>query len=259
MEQEIRQGTALKEALRKLLEKYGISAPQPYSLCWDDLPIGSLRLLPGNLFMESALAHRDVPLLSWRTRRTFRELRQIVGEAVVENACLLRFSYFAPPGHGSLASLVYREIDLFEYIGGGKVESVFAVWGGRHTVNLIVKAFSGLLGCIEISLQLPPGVLPQERHEVIGRRGTACDRVVDTQVPQHSVYFFGRGGDQQYTDTDGELFDFDQQATDHVRGALELFKSPGLKDVWMDQHRHLVEVVRASIESGRTVRKVVIS
>ena len=137
--------------------------------------------------------------------------------------------------------------------------SVFAVWEGQRTANLIVKLDNGVLCSIEISLQLPPGSAFQERHEIIGRRGSASDRVVDTQVPQHSVYYFSAAGEEQYTDTDTELFGFSDEAIEHIRGALEIYKHPDLSAVWTRQHHHLVKIVRAAAASGEKHEKIMIS
>jgi len=53
---------------------------------------------------------------------------------------------------------------------------------------------------------LPVGTAMIDRHELIAGRGVACDRVVDTQVPQDSIYALTGDGERRYTDTDAELF-----------------------------------------------------
>src|SRR5690606_12979144 len=96
----------------------------------------------------------------------------------------------------------------------------------------------------------------QERHEIIGRRGTASDRVVDTQVNQHSISFFQQHGPQHYTDTDMELFGFNPQETELIRGAWALYNDAGLRGVWREQHLHLVQVVEAAVASGEKNQKI---
>jgi len=258
MEQEITKKETMEDALTGLLGKYGIPAPWPFHLSPGGMA-GGHRLLPGNQLMESRLESDDIPLLSWRVKRPFEELRKIVKETVVEQVCLLRFSCLAAPEYGPLAALIYREADLCEYIGGGKTESVFAVWDDQRSVNLVIRLDTGILCSIELSLQLPRGSSLKDRHEIIGRRGTASDRVVDTQVPQHSIYHYTETGDQCYTDTDMELFGFDDGEIEHVRSAFEACKSPQLRSEWASQHQHLIKVVQAAIISGEKREKVMIS
>lgn len=258
MEKENIAKQTMEDALTRLLEKYGIPVTLPVHLSWVEAA-GAYRLLPGNQLMESTLASNDTPLLSWRVKRPFQELRKIVQDAVVEQVCLLRFSCLAAPEYGSLAALIYREADLCEYIGGGKIASVFAVWDGQRSVNLIVRLDTGLLCSIEISSQLPPDSALKDRHEIIGRRGTASDRVVDTQVPQQSIYYHTATGGQCYTDTDMELFGFDDGEIEHIRSAFELLKNAHLRSEWTHQHRHLIQVVQAAITSGEKNEKILIA
>jgi len=245
MEKNVIKKMTMEEALESLLEKYGLTANKPFPLT------------PGYRLLDDPSSTTDVPLLPWRASRPFIELRNIVENQVVEHPCLFRFSCLASREQGaSLQALIYREADLFEYIGGGKIASVFAVWDASRSVNLILKLDNGRLCSVEISRQLPPDTVMQERHEIIGRRGTASDRVVDTQVNQHSISFFRQDGTQQYTDTDMELFGFNPQETELIRGAWALYNDAGLRDVWRNQHIHLVQVVEAAVASGEKNQKI---
>ncbi len=247
-----------EQALAGLLDKYGITTNDSYVLSRERRKEGSTVLLSGYELIDREEAPGEVPLLSWRVGRSFTELRKMVADSVVEHACLLRFSCLASPDGWPLPALLYREADLCEYIGGGKTASVFAVWDQQRTANVILKLDTGLLCSIEISLQLPAGSALQERHEIIGRRGTASDRVVDTQVPQQSVYLFGTEGEKRYTDTDMELFGFGANEAGQIRAAFEMYRTPGLREVWAAQHRRLVKVVKAAAASAEQREKIMI-
>lgn len=258
-EMDITTSQPMERALQDLLDKYGITTNERFVLTESSNIPGALHLLPGYELIDPAPNPAEVPLLSWRVRRSFTELRKIVEDAVVEHVCLLRFSCLASTNGWSLHELIYREVDLCEYITGGKTNSVFAVWEGRRSVNIILSLNTGVLCSVEISLQLPAGADLQERHEIIGRRGTAGDRVVDTQAPQQSVYCFTQSGDSRFTDTDMELFGFNPGQTEHIRGAFEVYRFPALRAAWTAQHRHLTNVVRAAATSGEIRQKVTIS
>ena len=65
-----------------------------------------------------------------------------------------------------------------------------------------------------------------DKHEIIAQKGVICDRAVDTQVPQSSIYIFGSDGNREtYTDVDAELFGLNVLDCARVRAAFEIAKS----------------------------------
>lgn len=246
----------MEDALTGLLQKYGIEVNERFSLCFSRSTVDATHLLPGYEFINSTPDARNVPLLSWRVQRSFLELRKIVEEEVVEEICLLKFSFNSSLDKWSLPYLIYREMDLCEFITGGKIKSVFAVLENEKYVNIIAKLNTNVLCSFEINLQLPHGAESQEKHEIIGRRGIACDRVVDTQVSQHSIYCFKREKNECYTDTDFELFEFSPKQREQIRGAFEVYRNPDLRFKWMDQHSHLIKVIEAVFISGQRRQKM---
>ena len=62
---------------------------------------------------------------------------------------------------------------------------------------------------------------PKDKHEIIARRGTACDVVVDAQLRQESIYFFGKEN-KAVTDVDFEIFGLSPEDTATVRFAFGL-------------------------------------
>lgn len=248
----------MEKALKNLLDQYGIAVKEDFSFTEAENTIGIDGLIAGYKLNGLALAAEEVPLLMWRVRRSFTELRKIVQEATVEDVCLLRFSYYGAAGEDSIANLIYQKLDLCEYITGSEIKSVFATWSNQEAVNIIAKLNSGVICSIEINLQLPEGALLQERHEIIGRRGTACDRVVDTQIQQHSIYCFTKDEDYAYTDTEMELYGLSVKQIELIRAAFELCKNKELKDIWLDQHQHLENLLKAVITSGKIREKVLI-
>ena len=147
-------------------------------------------LLPGYCFENSVTEANEIPLLSWRAKRKFVELKKIVADTVIEDICLLRFLSMGCPDKWSLYSLVYRELDIVEFIGNARIVSVNAVFAGEEAGNIILKLDNGALCSIEVGIQMPQGSKLLDRHEIIARRGVASDRVVDSQVPLSSIYSF---------------------------------------------------------------------
>ena len=79
---------------------------------------------------------------------------------------------------------------------------------------------------------LPENTDEIDRHEIIARRGVASDRVVDTQVPQASIYKFTAEGEERFTDTDTELFGFEQEEILLVRAAYAVLCDMKLAKAW---------------------------
>ena len=126
----------------------------------------------------------------------------------------------------SLRNLLYRELDLCEFLGKSEIRSAFAVVSGGRTANVLIKLADGKSVSIECSAALPEKTSPLDRHEIIARRGIACDRVVDTQVPQSSIYLFRDGEETRYTDIDSELYGLENKEIWIVRAAFAVVKTP---------------------------------
>ncbi len=239
----------IEKALTGLLEKYNIKPPQSFHLYKDSNP-DVLNLLPGYVFADPILEKNQIPLLTWRVKRKFIELKKIVADSVIENVCLFRFCCMGSKNKWSLFSLLYREMDLFEFIGNGKIISVQSVISDDQVGNVILLLDNDALCSIEAGIQMPPDTPLIERHEIIAQRGVASDLVVDTNVPQSSIYCYTNKGEFRYTDVDMELYGFDDMQIDHIRSAFLVLKSPGLSEQWKQQHKHLVTLVRMVFESN---------
>ena len=246
-----------EKALSGLLEKYNIKPPQSFRLYKDNNP-DVINLLPGYAFVDPKLEKNQIPLLAWRFRRKFVELKKIVEDSVIENVCLFRFCCMGSKDKWLLSSILYREMDLLEFIGNGKIISVQAVVSEDQVSNVILRLDNDALCSIEAGIQMPPDTPLIDRHEMIAQRGVACDLVVDTNVPQSSIYCYTNEGEFRYTDTDMELYGFDDLQIDHIRSAFQVLKNPHLTKKWQQQHNHLVNLVRMVFESNSKREKIIL-
>lgn len=247
----------IEEALKGLLEKYNVRPSVPFNLTGKGSN-GNLTLLPGFMFSDSPPEQNQIPLLPWRSRRKFIELKKIIADTVIENPCLFRFCFMENKNEWTLSSVLYREMDLFEFIGNGKIISIQAVFSDNEAGNVILRMDNGAICSIEAGTQIPAGMLPVERHEIIAQRGVASDLVVDSQVPHSSVYCYTREGEKRYTDTDMELYGFTETETDHIRSAFEVLKNPDLITEWKNQHAHLKKLIGLAFESDIKHERIII-
>lgn len=245
----------VENALMYLMNKYNIQPSGPIQL-YGPVQQDVLSLQPGYKFLDTWQRKNEIPLLIWRMKRKFTELKKIVLDSVIEEICLFRISCMGSRDKWSLAKLLYREMDLLEFIGNGKIVSIQAIFNKDRAGNVILKLDNDILCSIEVNIQLPVDSTLQDRHEIIGRRGVASDLVVDTQVVQSSVYSFTEKGEFRYTDVDMELYGFDDLQVNHIRAAFQVLKSPDLIADWRKQHSHLVSMVKAAFESDKECKKI---
>ena len=245
----------LEKALSGLLKKYNIREPRDLLMSHSETPKG-LVLLPGWRWSEPALAENQIPLLTWRLKRKFQELKKIVADSTIENVCMLRFSSTGNSEAWDWNWLLYRELDLCEFTGNGKIVSLQAVISNGQTGNVILKLDNNILCSVEISTRMPSGSDLADRHEIIARRGVASDLAVDTMIPQHSIYSYTDKGEIRFRDTDMELYGLDEEETDHVRSAFQVLKQPELMQQWQFQHNRLVRFTKAVSVSDKERRKI---
>ena len=121
---------------------------------------------------------------------------------------------------------------------------------------MLIQLADGKSVSIECSSALPRNTSPLDRHEIISRRGIAGDRVVDTQVPQSSIYLFRNGEETRYTDVDSELYGLENKEIWIVRAAFAVLRTPSLAAQWNRTDRILrrnVESILNTAKNGKVV------
>lgn len=248
-----RKNNDLHESLKMLFDKYDVSITNGFELSGLTSAAEVIHLLPGWKFSKN-LSDNYVPLLPWRSNRKFIELKNIVETQTIEDVALMRLScYSIDHDLWPLKAILYRELDLCEFLGGSKIATLNHVTDkcGEY-VNIVVKLENGILCSIEIgmdptgNISMPPLI---ERHEIIGARGTCSDLVVDTQIPQSSVYAFTQNGMEIYNDIDMELYGYEPFQVDHIRSAFQAYQHPEDLNELKLQHVHLYSLMEGVMES----------
>ena len=226
-----------QEKLDLLMNKYGVSA---------------------NAVMESPLSvtvdGKAFPLLPHRYERRFIELKKMLHDGTVTGISAIRCGHVAAAGT-DLNALIRRELDLCQFLSGQKIVTVSAFMQQDKAVMILAVLESGIVCPVELAVTLPAGSQPIDKHEVISARGLVCDRVVDTQIPQQSVYLYA-DTNEAYTDVDFELYGLSVSDVAAVRNAFALVKDPALRTASEEISRtldHLTECVRQSALTGHKV------
>ena len=245
----------LNDALASLLDKYAVQPSGPWRLA-DGLPppggSGDALVLASGCFLgESDLPESTVPLLPWRHERRFIELKCLLDEETISPLLMCRFACLTGGREMSLEAILYREFDLLEWLSGTPIVGLYASMADGRAANVIVRLAGGAIGSVEAGTTLPAGAAMQDRHELIARRGVACDRVVDTQVAQSSVYTWTADGNEQHTDVDAELFGLDAERVSLVRSAYAVLCDSSQIAHLRQQHCRLRRLVELAFESDR--------
>jgi hypothetical protein len=187
-------------------------------------------------------------LLPWRNERRFLELKKLTKDGTLDGISVMRVCRIEKADH-ILKQILYRELDLCEWILDSEICEIYTVANGR-TANTVAKMKSGVVCTIETAATLQNDEQQTiDKHEIICARGVACDRVVDAQIPQNSIYLFSKEQTPKtFTDTDFELFGLSVKEVALVRHTFELAKSQGAKE-WNQNAAHLRHLVECSEQS----------
>ena len=195
----------------------------------------------------------DFPVLPWESERRFIELRNLVTLGRVGNMCTYRIGHTAW-AEADIFEVLEREIGILEFTVNSKAKEIFAI-RGKGTMNCIVEAENGCVCTIEIGATLTEGEGEVDKHEIITDCGVACDRVVDTQIPQSSIYVRGNKS-ATYTDTDAELYDYSELQINTIRNAFAIAKDESLRASNKEKYEHIKKVVAAAKKSLDTLENI---
>lgn len=196
-----------------------------------------------------------VPVLPWESERRFVELRNLVLTGRLGNMCTYRIGRTAKKGT-DLMEMLAREVGILEFTVNSTAKEIFAI-AGKNTMNCIVETENGCVCTIELGATLEAGQTDVDKHEIITDNGVACDRVVDTQMPQNSIYVFGKT-EKTYTDTDAELYNYAEIEINTIRNAFTAAKSADVQQANAAKWAHIQKVVEGAKKSLATLENVTV-
>lgn len=143
---------------------------------------------------------REYPLFSYRNFPKFATMKNL---PVLGRRCALTvLSVGADP----LPEILFRELDLAEYLLGAKIREVALCRRGT-SANAIANFENHTTA--HLTLHSAGFGERQFRHELFTKEGMVSDRVVDTVVAQHALNIFTADGYESFTDADFTLYGFD--------------------------------------------------
>jgi len=170
------------------------------------------------------------PLIPGRMERKIVELKKMTENGTLEGVSTLRFASFAEKG-SDLEAMLAKELDLAAYLGASDIVRVMAV-ASTNAINVLAKLANDVNVSVEIGAGLPKGTLGYDRHEIIAKRGVACDQTVDTHTQHPSIRCWDTKGAVEYTDVDTELFGLTYEEIWNVRAAFALLQKRASAKIW---------------------------
>ena len=227
----------MQKGLDLLLNKYSVSAKAVLSAD------GKTVVIDG----------KEVPVLPWESERRIIELRNLVVTGRLGNMCTYRIGHTAKKGT-DLFEMLAREVGILEFTVNSTAKEVFAI-AGKNTMNCIVETENGCVCTIELGATLDEGQRDIDKHEIITDNGVGCDRVVDTQMPQESIYVYGKNK-QAFMDTDAELYGYAEIQINTIRNAFAAAKNVAVQEANVAKWAHIQKVVAAAKASLATLENV---
>ena len=192
------------------------------------------------------------PLIPGRMERKIVELKKMTENGTLEGVSTLRFASFGPKG-SDLEAMLAKELDLAAYLGAADVVRVMAV-ANDNAINVLAKLANDVNVSVEVGAGLPKGALGYDRHEIIAKRGVACDQTVDTHTPHASIRCWDGDGAVEYTDVDTELFGLTYEEVWNVRAAFALLQKRASAKVWKSAWAKATKAAKLAFKADKTKR-----
>lgn len=237
--------TTVEEGVKKLL---GIRR----------LPVPEFQLIPrkpGEYLDTLILNGKSVPLFHNHYEPRVNHLKDYGAINPAENSSLNAYSFMGKDV--SIDELIYREMDIAEFILRSTIESVTAYENG-DAVNFIAVMASGACANLNVGCTMPAGSANQCQHRLYTKHGMANDRSVGTMVTTHQLNIFSDFSEapEIFDDDDHYLYGLNEDDTAKATAIYSIISGLQKVDDWEAADKRCkaaVAAVHKSAELGRTV------
>ncbi len=175
------------------------------------------------------------------------------GKKTEDNSALNVYSFVGRDV--SLDRLMYRELDIAEYILHSKIRKITA-FVNRNAANIIAITENGTSANLDLGNTMAPGAHYQCQHRLITSHGMANDLSVTDMTVQHQVYVFGAEGTAVYDDDEYYLYGLDEAEVAKVLTIHGILTGQQKWDNWADNNRRYRDMIAAVYESDRQGKSV---
>lgn len=231
--------------------------------------VEKLLTLRGREIPEFSLEHHTedgfVPVLLWEGKRiplfTTRydpRIRHIAtyGNTPEENSALNVYAFAG--SDVSLDQLIYRELNIAEFILHSKVKKIMA-FVNQKAANIIAVMENDTTANIDLGNTMAPGSPMQCQHRLITKHGMANDLSVTDMTVQHQVYIFGENGTSVYDDDEYYLYGLNEKEVETVLTIHGIFTGHTDCQSWAEDHKRYLAMVKAVYESANAGKAIAVN
>lgn len=196
-----------------------------------------------------------IPLLAHRYEPRINRIRSYGNGDPAKNCALNTISFVGKDT--SLDALIYREMDLTEYLLHAKINKITA-FVKDGAANMLLVTETGSVGGLELGATMAEGAMAQVNHRLITTHGCATDRTVNNVSEQSGVYLFRDDDTRPIEYNDGEYYLFGLSVEESVIATYIFAILQGKVDknelIEQDKHlRKLIGLAKRSSDCGEPV------
>lgn len=213
---------------------------------WELIPAGE-----GDYTDTLVLDGEKYPLFWWRADPQVDMMHDLAPERKI---CSMKLNRTCPKSWG-LEKLLYKELDIAEYMLGSQVKTVMNFRQG-DSMNMLCTMENDRVALFELGATLHDGTDEQGRHTYWGEEGMAADRVVSQKLPSRAVYLFTQDQPEVQTYHDIFIYMYGLSQTDVFKAVCISEILLGRRDIsdWKEKDAHYRCCIAMAAESAEKVR-----
>lgn len=193
------------------------------------------------------------PLFWWRCDP---QVGSMYAKAPSRKLCSMKLNRAGAKSAG-LEALLYKELDIAEWIMGSTVRTVMNFQNGS-SMNMLATMKNERVALFELTASLHDDTPEQGRHTYWGEDGMASDRVVSQKVASEAIYLFTEDQRDPQTYNDIFIYMYGLDRTDTLKATIIAEILMGRRDIsdWNLRDAHYRKCIAAAAVSAETVRRV---
>ena len=227
----IKHCSTIEEGVQNALEIFGVTP----KVAWRLIPAGE-----GAYTDTLELDGEAYPLFWWRCDP---QVGSMYGKAPSRKICSMKLNRVAAKSQG-LKKLLYKELDIAEFIMGTKVKTVMSFQNG-NSMNMLATMENDRVALFELGATLHDETPEQGRHTYWGEEGMASDRVVSQKVASEAIYLFTEEAKDAETFNDIFIYLYGLSRTDTLKATIIAEILMGRRSVadWRQRDAHYIRCI----------------
>lgn len=195
------------------------------------------------------------PLFWWRCDPQINTMQEKAPERKI---CSMKLNRSGAKSQG-LERLLYKELDIAEYIMGSSVCSVMN-FRNENAMNMLCTMENDRVALFELAAVLHDETPEQGRHSYWGEDGMASDRVVSQKVASEAIYLFTEDQKDPETYNDLFIYMYGLDRTDTLKATAIAEIIMGRRDIsdWLLRDAHYRRCIEAADRSAKTMCRLTV-